>query len=104
MKPKMRTISLIITLIMLFLIIDVASSSWITIKQSIDSTSFIKMPENLRIGDLLFIESIAFFHNIRDSWDHVAMYIGNSMFVEANNYTTLPPPFKGKAGVQITPL
>ena len=104
MKLKMRTISLIITLIMLFLIIDITSSSWITIKQSIDSTSFIKMPENLRIGDLLFIESIAFFHNIRDSWDHVAIYIGNSMFVEANNYTTLPPPFKGKAGVQITPL
>jgi uncharacterized protein YycO len=62
------------------------------------------LPNNFRIGDLIFIESISFFHNICNSWDHVAMYIGNNQFIEANDYSSIPPPIGGTCGVQITPL
>jgi len=62
------------------------------------------LPDNFKIGDLIFIESISFFHNICNSWDHVAMYIGNNQFIEANDYSSIPPPIGGTCGVQITPL
>ncbi len=62
------------------------------------------LPKNFKIGDLIFIESISFFHNICNSWDHVAMYIGNNQFIEANDYSSIPPPIGGTSGVQITPL
>jgi uncharacterized protein YycO len=62
------------------------------------------LPENFQIGDLIFIESISFFHNICNSWDHVAMYIGNNQFIEANDYSGIPSPIGGTCGVQITPL
>ena len=62
------------------------------------------LPDNFKIGDLIFIESISYFHNICNSWDHVAMYIGDNKFIEANDYSGIPPPIGGTCGVQITPL
>jgi len=41
------------------------------------------VPSNVRVGDLLFCECRNSGLHSLDGWDHVAMYIGNSQFVEA---------------------
>lgn len=95
-----------ITLFTIILIIGQSTVSQEILTEKIKTFNFhdkFVIPEDLQIGDLLFIESIAFFHNIRGSWDHVAMHIGNNLFVEANNYSEIPI-FGRKNGVQITPL
>ncbi len=62
------------------------------------------LPEDFKVGDLIFIESVSFWHNVCNGWDHVAMYIGDNLFIEANNYSEIPKPIGGTVGVQITPL
>lgn len=62
------------------------------------------LPKDFQIGDLIFIESIPHFSNVCRSYDHVAMYIGENKFIEANDYSKIPPPLGGTIGVQITPL
>ena len=62
------------------------------------------LPDNFKVGDLMFIESVSYFQNVCNSWDHVAMYIGDNMFIESNDYSKIPRPIGGTSGVQVTPL
>lgn len=64
----------------------------------------IMLPDELTIGDFLFVESIPTWSNFYESWDHVAMYIGDNLFIETNDYSALPHPIGKQKGVQITPL
>jgi len=64
----------------------------------------IVLPEEFTIGDFLFIESIPTWSNFYESWDHIAMYIGDNLFIETNDYSSIPYPIGKQKGVQITPL
>ncbi|MFE3845974.1 NlpC/P60 family protein [Thermoplasmatota archaeon] len=102
-KNKLISIFVIEVIIFSFLFINPVSGNKLELK-NFEINKQPVLPKNIKIGDLVFIESISFFHNICNSWDHVAMYIGNNQFIEANDYSSIPPPIGGTSGVQITPL
>ena len=102
-KNKLNSIFVIGVIIFSFFFINPVSGNKLELK-NFEINKQPVLPKNIKIGDLVFIESISFFHNICNSWDHVAMYIGNNQFIEANDYSSIPPPIGGTSGVQITPL
>ena len=103
LKNKLHAILIIEIIFISFFFINPSSAEKIELI-NLDINMQPVLPENFKIGDLIFIESISFFHNICNSWDHVAMYIGENQFIEANDYSSIPPPIGGTSGVQITPL